>query len=184
VESVLAELYGVSRTPIRDALSRLEQDGLVVRRDRSLVVRARSPEEILDIYETRIVLEVKAAVVAAERHTSFDAMQLGRALRGNEKANVADADGLVSRNRELHGTIWQASHNQTLIDLLERLNLHLVRYPATTLVHEGRWDEALREHRALVDAILERDAAAAAREAKRHFTRALEIRLELWEQEL
>src|ERR1700754_1808293 len=61
VEISLAQWCQVSRTPIREALSRLEQDGLALRTDRGLVVRERSPEEILDIYDTRIVLEAMAA---------------------------------------------------------------------------------------------------------------------------
>ena len=73
VESSLARLCQVSRTPVREALTRLEQDGLVHQGARGLVVRERSPEEILDIYETRIVLEATAARLAAERHTALDA---------------------------------------------------------------------------------------------------------------
>ena len=61
VETTLAARYNVSRTPIREALTRLEQDRLVERTDRGLVVRRRSPEQILDIYETRIALEATAA---------------------------------------------------------------------------------------------------------------------------
>src|SRR5690606_26282547 len=60
-ESSLAAWCGVSRTPIREALLRLEQDGLIVRTERGPVVRSRSPEEILDIYEVRIALEATAA---------------------------------------------------------------------------------------------------------------------------
>ena len=78
VETYLARWCQVSRTPIREALTRLEQDGLVLRTDKGLVVRERSPEEILDIYETRVVLEATAARVAAIRRSRFDVMTLRR----------------------------------------------------------------------------------------------------------
>ena len=72
VEANLASTYGVSRTPIREALTRLQQDGLVHRGDRGLVVRESTPEEILDIYETRVILEAQAARLAAKRRTEFE----------------------------------------------------------------------------------------------------------------
>lgn len=184
VESAVAESYGVSRTPVREALTRLEQDGLVERGERGLIVRLRSPEEILDVYETRIVLEVTAARVAAERHTGFDRMRLERLLRMGEDADPHDGGILAQRNREFHGGIWHASHNESLVDLLNRLNLHLVRYPATTLSHPGRWQKALKEHRAIVEAIVRRDGPTAAELAEAHFTEARDIRLELWKQDL
>src|SRR5690606_24154755 len=81
VESTLAEWCGVSRTPVREALLRLEQDGMVERSDRGLIVRQRSPEEILDIYETRIVLEAAAAKFASERHTRLDQIRLEKLLK-------------------------------------------------------------------------------------------------------
>src|SRR5882757_42838 len=79
VELALAEWCLVSRTPIREALTRLEQDGLVRRTDRGMTVRENSPEEILDLYDTRIVLESRAAFVAAERRTTMDLRTMRKA---------------------------------------------------------------------------------------------------------
>lgn len=187
VESALAERFEVSRTPVREALTRLEHDGLVERRDRGLEVRSRSPEEILDIYETRIVLEVKAAAVACERRTDFDLLRLQRLIERGEAlrdAEDVDPDTLAEHNREFHGAIWSASRNESLIDLLERLNLHLMRYPRTTLAANGRWADAINEHRELIDAITARDSERAAETAARHFVAARDIRLRLWQEEL
>lgn len=184
VESVLAERFEVSRTPIREALTRLEHDGLVERRDRGLEVRSRSPEEILDIYESRIVLEVKAAEVAAERRTEFDLIRLDGLLDvGDELRENPDVEPsvLADHNRELHAAVWRASRNESLIDLLGRLNLHLTRYPRTTLAADGRWERAVAQHRELVEAIRARDAEAAAAVASAHFAEARDIRLKLWE---
>jgi DNA-binding GntR family transcriptional regulator len=185
VESTVAEWCGVSRTPVREALTRLEQDGLVNRTERRMAVRERTPEEILDIYETRIALEATAARVAAERHTAIDRARLERALALADELDESSPGQLrADRNREFHRTVWRASRNEPLIDLLDRLNLHLLRYPITTLTAPGRWDESLREHHALVTAILARDTAKAQKLAEKHFTTARDIRLALWDENI
>lgn len=181
VELALADRYKVSRTPIREALTRLEQDGLAQRGDRGLLVRESSPEEVLDIYDTRIVLESKAASLAAERRTSFDLVSMRRA---GERVHRDDSNPyqVAERNRQFHRTIWRAGRNQSLIDLLERLNMHLGRYQATTLAFPGRAASSQAEHLELTDAIEERDSERAAEIATRHFTVARDIRLKLWEE--
>ena len=183
VESALAEWCEVSRTPIREALSKLQHDGLVERSERGLMVRERSPEEILDIYETRIALEGTAARLAAERRTSHDLMLLRRALTRLAAVEVGDVDAMVTANRHLHTAVWRASHNVSLIDLLERLDLHLARYPATTLSSPGRWTAANDEHAAVVDAIEARDSERAEQIATTHFAEARDIRLRLFDSE-
>lgn len=184
VESALARRFRVSRTPIREALSRLEQDGLVERRERGLGVRSRSPEEILDLYETRIALEVKAAEVAAERRTEFDLIRLRHLVEAGAGLDPDDLDGISANNDAFHAAVWAASRNNSLVDLLERLNLHLLRYPNTTLAFAGRWERALDEHRELVDAIAARDSARCASLADQHFRAARDIRLATWQNAL
>lgn len=183
VEASLADWCGVSRTPIREALTRLEYDGMLVRSDRGLVVKARSPAEILDIYEARIALERSVARMAAERRTSNDLHALRR-INQRMKAitNPRPAD-MVAINADFHPTVWQASHNACLIDLLQRLTLHLGRYPVTTLGYPGRWEIATSEHEQIVDAIEQRDAERAEALARDHFNAAREIRVKFWDQE-
>jgi DNA-binding GntR family transcriptional regulator len=183
VEMSLAEWAGVSRTPIREALRRLEQDGLVHHSDGGLAVRVRSPEEILDIYETRIVLEATASRVAAERRTDHDIRLLRFALARDKDVEPTDIAAMVEANQHFHRLIWRASRNESLIDILERLNLHLGRYPGTTLSAPGRWDESLREHSELVDAIAERRVDDAYQVAYTHFMHARDIRLALFAEE-
>jgi DNA-binding GntR family transcriptional regulator len=184
VEATLAELCGVSRTPIREALNRLERDGVVNRTDRGMAVRERTPEEILDIYEARIALEATAARIAALRHTHLDQVRMERLIKLCEESDPSDGQVLADRNREFHRGVWHASHNHAVIDLLDRLDLHLLRYPVTTLTAPGRWEQALREHRLLLDAIVARDAESAKKIAEGHFTTARDIRLALWEQSI
>jgi len=182
VESTLAEWCEVSRTPIREALSKLQHDGLVERSERGLVVRERGPEEVLDLYETRITLEGTAARLAAERRSAHDLMLLRRALTRLDQVTEGDVDAMVNGNRQFHTAVWRASRNVSLIDLLERLDLHLARYPATTLASPGRWGRSNEQHRLLVDAIEARDSDTAEKVAIEHFTDARDIRLSLFDE--
>src|SRR5579875_1078064 len=116
VEGAVAARYGMSRTPVREALRRLQQDGLVERADRGMRVRTRSPEEILEIYEVRIVLEAEAARGAAERATRLDLMRIAGALDRMKAADPADAGAMAATNRAFHEALWSASHNGTLVD--------------------------------------------------------------------
>ncbi|WP_432837978.1 GntR family transcriptional regulator [Dactylosporangium sp. CA-092794] len=182
VENALAEWCQTSRTPVREALRRLEQDGLVDSSDRGLVVRKLTPEEILDVYDVRIVLEGTAARVAAERRTDHDLRLLRLLLQKLNDVSESDRDSMVEVNEQFHRAIWKASHNAALLDLLERLHLHLARYPGATLSlgAPGRWAATHREHKRLVDAIDKRDGDTAHRVALAHFSNARDIRLELF----
>lgn len=183
VETTLASRYGTSRTPIREAFRRLEQDGLIERADRGLRVRERSPEEILEIYEVRIILEAAAARAAAHRHTPLDLVRLRSSHDNMRAAEPTDPRTTASLNRRFHEAIWAASHNATLIDMLSRLNSHLTRYPATTLTYPGRWPAVLEEHDRLIAAIEGKDDAKAARIAEEHMTAARDIRLRMYSED-
>jgi DNA-binding GntR family transcriptional regulator len=179
-EMALAERLRVSRTPIREALTRLEQDGLVKRTSRGMVIRERSPEEILDIYEVRVLLEADAARLAAERRSSLDVFTLRRTAGELEQMDTSDPDAMAEANREFHHAVWRAAHSEPIWDLLRRVDMHLARYPTTTLVYPGRWETSLTEHRLLVAAIDERDGEKAAQASTHHFNAARDIRLTLW----
>lgn len=182
VETSLAESLDLSRTPIREALSRLEQDGLVERGSRGLQVRQRSSAEILEIFEVRIVLEGTAARLAAERHTEVDRIRIQGHLGKLDANQGAAPSALAGINREFHRSIWHASHNRALIDMLERLSIHLFRYPFTTYEVPGRAESSFLEHKELAGAIIDRDSEKAARLASHHMTVARNIRLEMWSQ--
>jgi len=180
VELSLAQTYGVSRTPIREALTRLEQMGLVARTSRGLVVRERSPEEILDIYEARIVLEAKVAEVAAARRTEFDIARIEAALSAGAAADPTVPAEITAANDRFHQALWVASHNETLTHLLGQLRFQLARYPATTLSRGDRWGQAVAEHEQIAQAVITRDSETAGRLTGEHFTRARNIRMDLW----
>lgn len=184
VETALAQSFQVSRTPIREALTRLEQDGLVVRTGTGLTVRERSPGEVLDICEVRILLEGAAGRTAAERRTNNDIFELRKAHRRYVAASEKDQRARVAANRAFHKAVWNAAHQPALADLLQRIELQLGRFPITTLSYPGRWEQSLEQHEALVAAIEARDGDQAATIASQHFADARDIRLTLWENEV
>jgi DNA-binding GntR family transcriptional regulator len=178
-EIPLAEEFGVSRTPVREALMRLESDGLARRDGRSLVVHAVSAEELIQVYDLRINLESEAAAQAADRRSTVDIASL-EALWERDRALVDPSDAeRTATNLEFHRAIWACSHNSVLQDLLGRLNAHLVHAPKSTLSVGNRWETALAEHHAIIDAIRVRDAAEARRVAADHMRTARNLRLQL-----
>jgi DNA-binding GntR family transcriptional regulator len=183
VETALAEMYDVSRTPIREALMRLEQDGLLIRDRNGLTVREHSPAEILDLYEVRILLETEAGRVAADRRTENDMLALKKVAKRYEAGSIDDPRGLVELNRHFHEAVWACAHQLALTDLLERLEQHLGRFPVSTLTYPGRWEQTIEQHRAIVRAIDARDGNRAGELCGQHFRNAREIRLQLWENE-
>lgn len=177
VETALADWCKVSRTPIREALRRLEQDGLVTRSDRGMIVPQRSTEELFDIYETRIPLEATVGRLAAERRTDHDLRSLQRAVKLAQDVDPGSTREIVEANARFHRAVRRASHNESLIDVLERLDLHLARYPQTALEAPGRWQTAHDDHVELLDAIVKRDGERAHQVALQHYTAVREIRL-------
>jgi DNA-binding GntR family transcriptional regulator len=179
VETALGKRFGVSRTPIREALRMLEQDGVLERVNRGMRVRQTSSEEVLEIYGVRAILEAAAARDAASRRTDYDLATLDRIFQTMAEAKTATPQEMAVINRSFHRAIWQAAGNRTLADLLERLAVHLRRYPATTYLRSGRWEEALEEHRQLLEAIRDKDPDTAAEVAESHMHAARDVRIDM-----
>lgn len=179
VETTLAEWCGVSRTPIREALRRLEHDGLVTWGERGLMVRKRTPTEIIDAYDLRTLLEATAARVAAERRTSHDVMWMRRRAELCDTNPQTDPIDMMLANQRFHESVWTAAHNESLFDLLDRMRMHLQYGPSKTLSQPGRWDEGCRQHHAIVDAIEARDGDTAYALTEHHFRQARDLRVEL-----
>jgi DNA-binding GntR family transcriptional regulator len=180
VESSLSEMFAVSRTPVREALHRLEQDGLVERTDRGLRVSVATEQQILEMYRARILLEGAISEDAANNRTEYDLQVLQRCLDSGVRAD-APPDVLTRDNDRFHEAVWAASHNKTLADLVARVDIHLRRYPQTTLLAPGRWERAIAQHGEIVSAIRDRDADRARRAAELHHTEARDIRVRMWQ---
>lgn len=178
-EVALANRFGISRTPVREALRRLQHDRLLVPGTRGLQVRVVDPQEVVQVYDMRILLEAQAAREAARARTAAD-LVLIEGLLARDRSLVDPVDQVRAQtNTDFHAAVWQATHNRVLQDLLQRLTIHLVRTPHSTLSAQGRWVESLDEHEELLRAISDRDEERAAEVAADHMRHARQIRLTL-----
>jgi DNA-binding GntR family transcriptional regulator len=158
-EEMLAERHGVSRTPVRAALQKLESDGFVEMIPRvGAVVRRRTLAEVAEIYEVRSLLESHAAGLAATRRSDEDVEALKRLQDKMDRiAGNGDVEGLSTLNRDFHTVILEASGNRTLAGSTNRLME--IGFLVHTYGNLGRQDVArsFAEHRNLIEAIGSRD---------------------------
>ncbi|MEW2521426.1 GntR family transcriptional regulator [Actinacidiphila alni] len=176
LETKLTSRLAVSRTPIREALGRLAQEGLLERLSRGFRVRRSSPEELLDIYEARITLESEIAALAAERHTPMDAALL-KALE-RRISGLTDVEELHQVSGTWHVTIRAAGHNGTISELLTILDTRIQLYSVHQQTNEREIvSVTLKEHAAIVRAVLGRDRTAAHDLMRDHLSRIRDVRV-------
>jgi DNA-binding GntR family transcriptional regulator len=165
-ETAIAAEHGISRTPVRDALARLEQDGFLRRAPRGYRVRERSPEEVIDVYAVRISLESLAAELAAERWTVFDLRTLSdihaETLRSTDVARLHELSGLF------HEQISVASHNVMLQETLARMQRLMSMYGRHGIQQNDAQEVINSEHGMLLEAIARRDPVRAREMATSH----------------
>jgi DNA-binding GntR family transcriptional regulator len=178
VESELAERFGVSRTPIREALQRLETQSLLTRDGRSLIVASLDHNQMAELYAVRAELEGLAARLAA-RHATEEEIQVLGDLIEEDRALLEDPSALSRANRRFHKMIHLASHNRFLVQQLDLVHRSMALMATTSLAAEGRGEIALAEHEAIVDAIRRRDEDAAYQALRDHISVAFVTRLKL-----
>lgn len=176
VESDLAERFGVSRTPIREALQRLETQSLLARDGRSLIVASLSHDQMAELYVVRSELEGLAARLAA-RHATAEEVRVLRAMVKDDEALLGDPAALSRANRRFHKQIHLASHNRYLVQQLDLVYRTMALMASTSLALEGRGRDALAEHGVIVSAIEAGDGTAAYEALKKHISIAFESRL-------
>lgn len=177
VESDLAERFGVSRTPIREALQRLETQSLLERDGRSLIVASLDHNQMAELYVVRRELEGLAARLAA-RHANEEEVAVLRSMVTADDALIKDPAALARANRRFHKQIHLASHNRYLVQQLDLVHRTMALMATTSLAAHGRGEIAQSEHDGIVSAIEARDEAGSEKALKDHISVAFMTRLE------
>jgi DNA-binding GntR family transcriptional regulator len=175
-ETDLAARFGVSRTPVRQAIARLEAEGLLTHEPRrGLAVTRPDHQQVVELYVMREVLEGAAARLAAQHASETEIAAMAEIVE-HEPRSYGDARALAAVNQRLHGLLYLAAHNRYLLRSLEQLSATMSLLP-TLLTRGGRAEQAHAEHRAILKAILKRDGEAAEAAARRHARAAQKHRL-------
>ena len=173
-ELKIAEELGISRTPLREALKVLAAEGLVTMKvRRGAYVTEVSDKDLADVYHLLSLLESDAAGVVAERATATQLEEL-KALHDDLETAVNDRDRFFAINEQFHMRLLEMADNrwrqQMVADLRKvmKLNRH------NSLLKTGRIDESLKEHRAIMAALLAHQRDQATRRMQEHFLNGLE----------
>ena len=174
MEIQLADEMGVSRTPVREAIRKLELEGFVVMIPRrGTYVADISIRDITEIYEIRTCLDVLSAGLAAERITDEELealnrllVEIGQYIAENNMEKIVEAD------TAFHDILYQASRNERLRSIINNLREQLTGICGRSMSYPGRLVETMDEHRALVDSIAARDVERAQNAARVHIENA------------
>lgn len=177
VESELAERLGVSRTPVREALQRLETQGMLTRDGRSLIVASLDHNQLAELYTVRAELEGLAARLAARHATAEEVRVLRDMTQEDRKLLGGDPRALSRANKRFHKLIHLASHNRFLVQQLDLVHRSMALMATTSFAAEGRDEVALAEHDQIAEAIAAGDGDAAYAALKSHISKAYETRL-------
>ena len=177
-ENDIAKSLGVSRTPVREALRRLQTRGLLdFGAGRGLAVVELSRTQVLELYSMRELLEGAAARLAAQHTTPTEVTYMRHLL--DEFRVAKDSNKMATINRIFHRTICDAAHNRYLVQSLNALDEALALLRGTTFSLKGRRETADIEHRAILDAIARGDPDGAERAARAHIRKAQDLRMQM-----
>ncbi len=161
-ELKLSEKLGVSRTPIREALRRLEQEHIIEMGPRGAVVIGISYDDIEIIYEMRLRLEGMAAALAAQNAYDKSIEELQQIVDLQEFYTIkGNADSIKNEDSEFHKKLYRMTGCMPLSDTLEVLHRKVVKYRRASVSHTSRAEKSLAEHKAIYEAIAARDAKLA-----------------------
>lgn len=174
MEIQLAEELGVSRTPVREAIRKLELEGYVIMLPRrGTYVADLSIRDVNEVFEIRASLESLASGLAAERITEEELEKLRRLLvQIGSYIEQGDMDKIVESDVEFHDLLYQASRNARLVGIISNLREQLTRFRTASMSVPGRLKATLEEHRAIVEAIARGDGESACRAAELHVERS------------
>ncbi|KUK24113.1 MAG: Transcriptional regulator, GntR family [Thermotoga sp. 50_1627] len=170
VIDALAKELGVSVTPVREALHHLAAEGLVsVEPRKGFTVKKWEPKEIEDLLYLRMYLEKLASRLFIERASERDIEDLFVIIQQMDEAvRTSDLEALTRFNSQFHNKIVQGSGNEELLKIMDSLSAKLHRVRILSLSYPGRMEQSRIEHRAIFDAIRERNVALAEKAVEEH----------------
>ena len=177
-EVEISQNLSFSRTPIREALRRLEADGIVQHKPRiGAVIRTLSHTEVVELYEMRLVLERTAAEMAAKHATPAEVDELGDL--NTLIAAAATSEEAAALNQQFHRCIYLATRNRFLLESARALNNALLLLGPTTIADAARIKTVAGQHAGIIDAIRTGDGQAAGQAAEAHLQTSLRHRLKV-----
>lgn len=174
-ETMLARMYNVSRTPVREALHKLEKEGLVVKLSDGYHVSFLTKEQILKIFEVRAVLEALAAEKAAQNRDPEMLKRLREAAEKFREADKTNPLALAQANSEFHDVIAEMSGNEYLRDILKDLRNKLAIVRVDLFASSSRVNQEVEEHWQIYEAVAKGDPNAAREAALRHQLNLIEF---------
>ena len=158
-EMKLCEELGVSRTPVREAIRKLELEGLVVMIPRKgAEVASITEKDLRDVLEVRCALEELAAQLACEKITEEGVVKLEESVEGFKKAiQTKDLTTIVEKDVAFHDIIFQIGENERLIQIVNNLREQMYRYRNEYIKDESYHDTLIKEHETIVDSIKKKD---------------------------
>jgi DNA-binding GntR family transcriptional regulator len=173
VEEDIAAWLKVSRTPVREALLRLKQEGLVTR-DRGWIVRDHDPSDVRELLESRIAVEGYASRLAAERMQAKDVRALPDLAQEMETPGISRPD-FNSLNDRFHDVIVAAAGNSVLADFHRRTRLNYWNFGVPVVFTPAHDEQVNQQHRSLITAITQHDGDRAEEVARQHVQQTLDI---------
>lgn len=172
-ESKLSAELGVSRTPIREALRRLEQEHIIEESGKGSVVIAINEKDLEDIFMIRKSLECQVAALAAKNRTEEQLKQLREALEFQEfYLNKKDPDQIKLMDSRFHETLYKLSGSTAFYDTLVPLHKKIQKYRRASVANSSRAEASVAEHRKIYEAIESQNTALAAKYASEHVENA------------
>ncbi len=172
-ETKLSTELGVSRTPIREALRRLEQEHIIEESGKGSVVIGITEKDLEDIFMIRKSLECQVAALAAKNRTEEQLKQLREALEFQEfYLNKKDPDQIKLMDSRFHETLYKLSGSTAFYDTLVPLHKKIQKYRRASVTNSSRAEASVAEHRKIYEAIEAKNTALAAKYASEHVENA------------
>lgn len=177
MELQLAAKLGVSRTPIREAIRMLEQEGLAITIPRKgAIVAGMTEKDMQDVLEIREALEELSVQVACDKITDEEIAELQNNMKNFEHSlKSGDLKKMAHADVEFHDVIYRATDNPKLINMLNNLREQMYRYRVEYLKNPQNHEQLLHEHEAIYKGIVEKDKSAVTEMIRKHISNQVAV---------